>query len=90
MGNIEDKNAPTPNIPNKEKHESLAYCLDCNDTRIITNTGTCISCGGKEIYRNGVARMLREAKEKYDETRKKILADYERIKREYTKPFGSK
>jgi len=88
VGDLKKSDKPDPGtIPSKEKHESLAYCLDCDDTRIVNINGACITCGSKQIYRNGVAKQLRLAKEKYHEDRKHILEEAAKINRVYSREY---
>lgn len=74
-------------IVGKEEYESIAYCLDCDDTRIISNTGACVTCSSKQIHRNGTAKLLKAAKDKYTEDRTSILKEAMYINRTYSKEF---
>jgi hypothetical protein len=88
VGDLKKSDLPDPgNIPSKEKHESLAYCLDCDDTRIVNKNGTCITCGSQQIYRNGVAKQLKNARDKYKEEKQHILEEAAKINRVYSREF---
>jgi hypothetical protein len=61
-------------IPTRELHETIGFCVNCDANRVIDTHGNCINCGSASIYRNGVRLQLEKAKQAYEEKKKKIVS----------------